>query len=42
MNNSTNKQIYTPAKIEIIELKERDIITSSNMDPGGWVSEDSW
>ena len=42
MKNDSKKQEYTVANIEIISLASTDILTSSNMDPGGWVSEDNW
>ena len=42
MKSDSKKQEYTVANIEIINLVSTDIVTSSNMDPGGWVSEDNW
>ena len=42
MKSDKTKQNYTAANIEVITLEETDIVTSSNMDPGGWVSNDNW
>ena len=42
MDNKETRQDYTPANIEVVRLDNEDIVTSSNMDPGGWVSDDNW
>ena len=42
MKTTDKKDIYIPAEIDVVLFSYADIVTNSNMDPGGWVSEDSW
>ncbi len=42
MKTTNKKDMYIPVEIEVIHFLYTDIVTNSNMDSGGWVSEDSW